>query len=208
MELHEDSNRTGRSIVRRGAQWRVPLLLAVLSVAAELAGTPGRQWLRYDRVAIADGELWRLLTGHLVHLNPAHLLLNLAGLALVWLLVGHYLAPAAWAIAIVMSIACMDAAFWLLEPALRWYVGLSGLLHGLLLGGLVSGLRTAPVESAVLGLLVVMKLLYEQFAGPLPGSEVTAGGPVVVDAHLYGALGGAAAGALLIKIRAVHSTSI
>jgi rhomboid family GlyGly-CTERM serine protease len=194
--------------MRRSAQWQVPLLLAVLSVAAELAGTTGRQWLRYDRAALADGELWRLLTGHLVHLNPAHLLLNLAGLALAWLLVGHYLAPAAWGFVIVISIACMDAAFWLLEPALRWYVGLSGLLHGLLLGGLVNGLRTAPVESAVLGLLIVMKLLYEQLAGPLPGSEMTAGGPVVVDAHLYGALGGAAAGALLIKIRAVHGTSI
>jgi rhomboid family GlyGly-CTERM serine protease len=184
------------------------LLLSALAVMGELAGSAGRQWLRYDRNAIADGELWRLLSGHLVHLNPAHVLLNLAGLWLVWLLAGHRLSVRAWTSVIVITIACMDAAFWFLEPGLNWYVGLSGLLHGLLLAGVVAGLKTAPIDSAVLGLLVLLKLLYEQTAGPLPGSEATAGGPVVVDAHLYGALGGALAGALLIKIRAAHNTSI
>ncbi len=197
MGLHEDSNAADRSIVRRTAHWRVPLALAVVATLAEFAGASGRAWFRYDRTSVADGEWWRLLTGHLVHLNPAHLALNLAGLVLVWLLAGNRLSTVAWAWVIAISIACMDLAFWFLDPGLSWYVGMSGLLHGLLLAGVVAGFKSAPVESVVLGLAVVLKITYEQFAGPLPGSEASAGGPVVVNAHLYGAIGGVLAGAAL-----------
>ena len=34
------------------------------------------------RSALRDGEFWRFLTGHFVHLNWAHLGLNVAGLVL------------------------------------------------------------------------------------------------------------------------------
>lgn len=172
-------------------------MLAVIATLAEFAGASGREWFRYDRTSVADGEWWRLLTGHLVHLNAAHLLLNLTGLVLVWLLVGNRLSAATWASVIAISIASMDLAFWFLDPGLSWYVGMSGLLHGLLLAGVVAGFRSAPFESVVLGLLVVAKITYEQYAGPLPGSEATAGGPVVVNAHLYGAIGGLVSGAAL-----------
>jgi len=42
----------------------------------------------------------------------------------------------------------------------------------------------------VLVAFVAAKLVWEQTGGPLPGSEATSGGTVIVDAHLYGALGG------------------
>jgi membrane associated rhomboid family serine protease len=70
---------------------------------------------------------------------------------------------------------------------------LSGLLHGILAAGLVERLRKPETETIVLTLLLVGKLVWEQLSGPLPGSEGTAGGTVVVDSHLFGALGGAAA---------------
>ena len=42
--------------------------------------------LRYERAAIAAGELWRGISAHLVHLGFTHTLLNLAGFVLViWL---------------------------------------------------------------------------------------------------------------------------
>ena len=49
-------------------------------------------------------------------------------------------------------------------------------------------------------MIVAGKLAWEQFAGPLPGSESGSGGPVIVDAHLYGAVGGLLA-AVLIRVR-------
>lgn len=188
--------------MRRLTAAQVPLAIAGASLLAAAFGGAGRLWLRWDREAVAGGELWRLVTGHFVHLNPGHLLLNLAGLVLVWLLVGSRYRPLGWWAVTVLCVAAMDGGFWFLDPRLSWYVGLSGLLHGLLLAGTVGRLREAPLESAVLTLAVAGKLAYEQYAGPLPGSEASAGGPVVVNAHLYGAVAGAAAGAVTLLYNA------
>ena len=88
-------------------------------------------------------------------------------------------------------------AFWTLEPQLMWYVGLSGLLHGCLVAGVIGGIRERRLEERLLLAGLVLKLAYEQAAGPLPGSEGGAGGNVLVNAHLYGAIAGALAGAWL-----------
>ena len=177
--------------------WLLPGLAIGGVVALALAGDTGRSWLRYDRTAIGDGQLWRLISGHFVHLGWSHLLLNAAGLALVSYLVAARFSPARWLAIAVLTVAGIDAGFWWLEPQLEWYVGLSGLLHGLLAAGIVAGLRFRYREAWLLGVLVAAKLLYEQLVGPLPGSAASSGGTVVVAAHLYGALTGAAVGALL-----------
>ena len=86
---------------------------------------------------------------------------------------------------------------------------MSGLLNGLLAAGLLPRLRLGKinVETGVLALLLVAKISWEQFGGALPGSESTSGGPVIVDAHLYGALGGVLA-ALILRIRVKLQASI
>jgi len=187
--------------------WLVPAILAALAVLAQAAGLADA-W-RYDRAGLAGGELWRLLSGHVAHLGWTHVALNLAGLALVWVLTGNALRLVEWVAVAVTSLIVMDAGFWFLAPQLAWYVGLSGLLHGLLAAGLLVGGMTRPerrVEALVLGTLVAGKLAWETAAGPLPGSAALSGGPVVVAAHLYGAIGGLAGGAGVLwwRGRAVH----
>jgi membrane associated rhomboid family serine protease len=61
---------------------------------------------------------------------------------------------------------------------------------------------------AILVLIVVAKIVWEHFAGPLPFSEFTSGGPVVTEAHLYGAVGGAVASAALHLIRGSRIASL
>jgi rhomboid family GlyGly-CTERM serine protease len=126
--------------------------------------------------------------------------LNSAGLLLVWFLVGGAYSLRVWVAITAVTFATMDIGFWFLNPELYWYVGMSGLLHGLLVAGIVTRLRNIDAETAILLLLLVGKITWEQFSGPVPGSESTSGGPVIVDAHLYGALGGAL-GAILARIR-------
>ena len=179
--------------LRRIAHWQVPLAFALVGAVAAAFGDAGRELLRYDRAAIADGEYWRLLSGHFAHLGYPHLLLNLAGLLLVWLLVGRLYSTRRWILVAAISVLAMDAGFWFLDAGMRWYVGLSGMLHGLLLAGAIREIRSLPGESMVICVVVVAKLAYEQLAGPLPGSESAAGGAVVVNSHLYGAIGGALA---------------
>lgn len=166
-----------------------------------LGGEAGKEWLRYDRVWIGQGETWRFLSGHFTHLSWSHLALNSAGLLLIWFLIGRSYTFLVWVQITLITVATIDTAFWYLNPELYWYVGMSGLLHGLLIAGIITRLRTMDVETGILLLLLIAKISYEQFNGPLPGSESTSGGPVVVDAHLYGSLGGVL-GALLAGIRA------
>lgn len=179
------------------AFWQVALLIIVLCAVVAVFGDEGREALKYDRLAIQDGEFWRLLTGHFTHLNTSHLLLNLAGLVLTWLLVGRNYSSSQWTFVLLVSITAISSGFWFLDKHILWYVGLSGVLHGLMIAGAVQGIKSLPVESIVISVFVIGKLVYEQLAGPLPGSESVSGGEVVVNAHLYGAIGGAIAAGLL-----------
>ncbi len=191
--------------MRRGASpvlaWLVPGTVVLVALALMLSGDSGREWLRFDRPGIAAGEAWRLLTGHFVHLGGSHTLLNLAGLVLVWFLVGRAYVWQQWLWVMAVTMAAIDLGLWFGSPQLEWYVGLSGLLHGMLAAGIVAGLADRSSEAMILAIVVIGKLAWEQFAGPLPGSEATSGGAVIVDAHLYGVLGGTAVAAALIRVR-------
>jgi rhomboid family GlyGly-CTERM serine protease len=114
--------------------------------------------------------------------------------------VGHALGTRAWLLVWIASIVAVSAGLWVLEPHLVWYVGLSGVLHGLLAAGIIADFDHRA-ETWALALVLAAKLGWEQFAGPLPGSEATSGGAVIVNAHLYGATGGVLAG-ILIRVRA------
>ena len=90
--------------------------------------------------------------------------------------------------------ASIDTGFWLLDPSLQWYVGASGLLHGVMAAGTLQLLRLRDRLAWPTLALFLAKLTWEQLQGPLP---LESNGPVVVNAHLYGAAGGLAAGMLL-----------
>ena len=204
MGLDKANHTLAQSIIDR---WAIPLGLILLGLVIQLLGDAGREWLRFDRVWLQHGESWRLISGHLAHLGWQHFALNSCGLVLVWYLVGDAFSQRTWLIVIALILAAIDGAFWVLDPELYWYVGLSGLLHGLLVAGLVSRLPAVAGETLVLLLLVTAKIAWEQFAGPVPGSEATSGGPVIVNAHLYGAVGGII-GALVTRIRVPQRASI
>jgi rhomboid family GlyGly-CTERM serine protease len=128
------------------------------------------------------------------------MLMNLLALALLWALLGETLTLAAWSL-LLLSCALFDGLGLLLfNPAVEWYVGLSGVLHGLFLAGALAGLASGRRDALLLFVALVVKLAWEQLAGPLPGSAAAAGGPVVVDAHLYGAIAGTATVALMLGL--------
>jgi rhomboid family GlyGly-CTERM serine protease len=187
------------AITLRQASWFLGLLAAVL-VLSWLGDESVRNALRYERTAVLDGEYWRLLTAHFVHGTAMHMLLNLAGLALVAALFARDYSLGEWLLILLVSIATIDAGFVFYEPQLRWYVGFSGALHGALAAGAVAWVRHESRYLALgLILLVVCKLAWEQWRGALPFSGDM---EVIVDAHLYGAIGGAlAAGMLWLRRR-------
>ncbi|MFL6619371.1 MAG: rhombosortase [Povalibacter sp.] len=189
------SNPTALLSDRRPQTGWVLGLFAGVSVLLALGGESVRLALRYEKSAVWNGEYWRLLTGHLVHASAAHLLLNVIGGGLIAGLFPREYSVRAWLFILLASVVAIDLGFVLFEPQLQWYVGLSGVLHGALAAGAIAWWQheTRALASA-LTLVLVGKLCWEQWQGALPLSGDM---PVIVDAHLYGAVGGLFAGAVL-----------
>jgi rhomboid family GlyGly-CTERM serine protease len=183
-----------RSLNCDGAHGWALLAGCALLLAITAGGEHARLLLRYDRAALAAGELWRLLTAHFVHLDLHHVLLNCLGLALVWALFARDYTPRQWAVITLAAIAAIDAGLWLGDSTLEWYVGSSGALHGIMAAGALARMRRGELEGWVLAAFLAGKLAWNYWVGGLP---VSAGLPVVVSAHFYGVLGGLAAAAFL-----------
>ena len=189
-------------------EWWPPALLAVLLVALFAAGTDATDALRYERAAVVAGEAWRLVSGHLVHFDLAHLGWNLAGIVLVWFLFAREYTPYGWLVILMASTVAIDLGFLAFEPGLDWYVGFSAVLHGCMAAGLVAWIRSErDALTVTVAVLFAAKLLWEHACGPLPFAGGSLGVPVVHEAHTYGAVGGALAGLWLTRGRPVRRTT-
>ena len=186
-------------LLRQSKLYLVPLIVAALAIAAQLGGHDVQELLRYDRDAILYGEVFRLFTGNFLHLGIMHLLLNLAGLALIWMFFGARFSHGQWIVIIFITSLATGAGLLLLTPEVGWYVGLSGALHGYFVAGCMAEIRLKLREGWWLLIVIALKLAWEQFHGPMPGTASLAGGEVIVDAHLFGAIAGLAA--ILLKPR-------
>lgn len=162
------------------------LLLLGLWVALQALGGPS-VW-DYAPTKIANGELWRALSAHFVHLNPAHLALNVLGLLAVvsvWHEALRGMRPL-W-LAVLMGLG-ISLGLSLSEPHLMRYAGASGVLHGLFAAGAVLSSNIAMYWRGLALLGLVGKLLLEtQFP---TGSSALIGAPVIHAAHQWGALSG------------------
>ena len=170
------------------------LAVAVLMTVLQALPADLRALLRFDRGALASGEVIRILTANFIHLGWKHLFLNMAGfLAIGWLFADEVPVSIWFVVLLVCCMASSLGLYWL-TPDAYWVVGMSGALHGLFVFGamcwIIHGYRTGWV--LLLG--VAGKLFWEQTFGAIPLTEGVVGGPVVTDAHLWGAIGGLSAG--------------
>lgn len=170
--------------------WILPICILVIAVVNTGFQNTTETWLRYDRVTILEGELWRILSAHIMHLTWNHLFMNVAGLLFIFFFFGNLLTQKQWLGIMVFSALFISLVLLWTQPELRWYVGLSGVLHGLFIAGGIADIKVRPKEAFLFLAFIIGKLIYEQLMGPLPGSEESAGGPVLVDAHFYGAIAG------------------
>ncbi|MCG6862020.1 MAG: rhombosortase [Chromatiaceae bacterium] len=116
------------------APWRT-LTLSFLALVLYLSAGPAPETLVYDRTAIAGGDWWRLITGHLVHSDAEHALWDIAALALFGALFEGRLGGRVIA-SLALGILAIDAWLWWAMPELLLYCGLSGLVNALIAAGL------------------------------------------------------------------------
>jgi rhomboid family GlyGly-CTERM serine protease len=149
--------------------------------------------LRYERSLIFQGELWRLFTAHLVHLNLTHLVLNLVGWWLFLKLCGHLLKLKQLSCYILILALGISLLLLIFQPHLQWYLGFSGVLYGLLLIGSIQ-LSLQPERGLGLALisLISLKFAWDSYNSLMHGSSLSSaqliGAPVVLAAHGYGLL--------------------
>lgn len=184
------------------AAW--PLWVVTLAcVGLALGGSGVRLRLRYDRAAVAAGQWWRLFTGNFVHFGWIHLGLDLAGLWLLWLLVGTRLAGWRWLAATLAGAWAVGLGLWWAWPQVGWYVGISGVAHTYWAAGALLLSLAGAWEGWVLLLLLAGKLAWEQASGSgLPTSAALLHEPVLTAAHLIGAIAGMVVGAGLAAVAA------
>ncbi len=144
----------------------------------------------FERELIKKGQLWRLLSAHLVHSNYIHLLLNMLALALVLILFENLLRVRDWLYLIVISAVLQSIGFYVLLPQVTAYVGLSGVLHTLYVVGALRLLQqpNERIFATILLCLVTLKLLTERLGQGISVTEQMIGGHVLTEAHLFGAI--------------------
>lgn len=175
----------GPAAPRALAVWAWPLALCLLMALLAAAGDAPRLALRYDRAAVADGQWWRLLTAHAVHLSWAHALLNMAGVGLCAVLAPALFRARSLAVLLLLLALGVSGLLWLGAPQVANYVGFSGVLYGLFVAGLWPQ-RRDPL--ALLALVVVAGwMLWQSLGRPLAAEEALIGGHIVSAAHAYGA---------------------
>lgn len=179
-------------------QWLTPSLwltlgLSTLILLLGLFPSITEPLLQLDRNRVDAGEYWRLLSGQIVHYGVYHLLMNIAALLLCGIIFLSSCSLVTYSSLLLFTGSCVGLGIYWGNPELHYYAGLSGVLHGLIIFGLLSTIRQTPWINSIGLVLVAAKLWQEQ------GSEYQATDlqkllpvPVAVDSHLYGALGGLA----------------
>lgn len=169
---------------RGGVRLFAVLGLVATCLVASLAPAP----FLLDRQAVEGGELWRLVTGHLVHASRAHFLFDV-GVGAVLLLLLRW-RRTLWLLPPFVGILVLA-----LRPDLDFYTGLSGVLHGWTVLATVdlarSGDRLERGLASIVLVGVILKAVVESSLGvSVLTSGVDMGTPTVFLAHVAGVLGG------------------
>jgi rhomboid family GlyGly-CTERM serine protease len=166
-----------------GEWWGIVALITISGLCQPFA-----KHLSWNRDAIGSGQLWRLVTGNLCHGNLTHYLMNMLALVVIASLFQEHLrGRRGIGITIITTLLGSAALF---ASDYRDYVGLSGVLHGLVAYGALSDIYQRIALGWILLGGLSIKLAGEQFGFLNIGSSALIDLPVAIDAHLYFALCG------------------
>lgn len=167
-----------------------PLIVITLSAVLFYFEPLSREWLRFERPSIEQGEYWRLLSGNLLHTNFIHLLLNCAGVLFVWLLhAEHYTIRRYFMVFGFCALGCGLGLYFF--SSMDTYVGLSGALHGILVYGAVRDIKAGWHNTGWLLLVgIILKVGHENIVGASDSVKAMIDADVAVEAHLFGLLSG------------------
>ncbi|MGS2723702.1 rhombosortase [Porticoccus sp. GXU_MW_L64] len=178
----------------------IPLLCCALFVVAQLLPVQYQQLLPLNRMAVGQGEWWRLISGHFVHINWTHLVFNALVVILFQGLYRGFFGWRQWLVVLPLLCAGVGASLLWLTP-LKWYMGFSGVLTGLLVAAAIMQFRQMPLINGVVLAAIGIKVFMEQLSGKAVIISTISHVPTAVDAHLYGAICGLVLGVIGVVLR-------
>ncbi|MGB0858948.1 MAG: rhombosortase [Pseudoalteromonas spongiae] len=164
--------------------------LVLIFAAIIIFATPLSELFEYNRSLFSHGEYWRLITAHFSHSNSYHLMLNLAGVVLIWALHGEYYDARKYALALLLLALYTGGGLYIFYPENTLYNGLSGVLHGLIIVGALIDCQKGMKTGYLLFIGVWLKIAWEQYAGASAELGQLINARVATEAHLIGAISG------------------
>jgi len=193
--VYEEYQRAKKSFFSPVSYFTVSFCLFLCLIS--LFGDDLAEILEFDRYKIADGQVWRLITGNFVHFGWYHTSINIMGTALV--AYGLFTQSRLWVWAgIVFLLPLFDGlGLYLLSADTGVYRGYSGVVYGLASFGLVMSLHKMPWLYGAVLLALWGKIVHQQ----LPTTDLNylmeqIGVGVSADAHLWGAGSGVILGCI------------
>jgi len=171
--------------IRQSSDWRY---LATVIPVMVLLQAIGPEYFRYQQEAVAEGQLWRILTAHWVHVGWMHLLLNSLSLVICVSLTEPGWSARRWLLVTIVMGLGISLLLMLNNPEVVDYAGHSGILYGLYVLGAISLFPRDRLVAVLVIAAIVIKVLMEQFSFYDFNTGSLIGARVIVDAHLYGLL--------------------
>lgn len=168
-------------------QWSL-LAFVLLLVILHFLPENLRAVLEYHRAE--PEQVWRAVTGHLLHSNHWHLVMNMGALLLMLMLHQLYYSLNFFALLLLLGCIGISILLYLFSPDIQIYVGLSGWLHCFITVGALLDIKHKIQSGWLILLGVIAKVTYEQWQGPDAELATLIDANVAIDAHLYGVICG------------------
>lgn len=146
---------------------------------------------QYNRYIVGQGvQLYRLVTAHFMHTGEFHLVFNIIALWFIGLLHSRHYKLWQWCLMFPMLMAGTMAGIHYLDPNIAYYIGLSGILHGLVVIGAIADLHCKLRSGYVLLLLLVIKIALDELNIGFPNFQMLIQADIPTNANIFGTLTG------------------
>jgi rhomboid family GlyGly-CTERM serine protease len=145
--------------------------------------------LQFSHLLITRGEYYRLLTGHLIHLNIKHFLLNAFALIGCAYLTKKTVNNIEWLFLFIISGLIISGCLFCFNPNIEHYIGLSGIVNAFVIITIFMSPHFYKSLRILLLSVLIIKISLELFDGSLFYTQQE-GVAVGTIAHIYGIISG------------------
>jgi rhomboid family GlyGly-CTERM serine protease len=180
------------------SSWQIAFITVLLFwlIAAFIQYFNINDWAGLDVNKTRAGELWRLISGHIIHADWQHYLMNMVGLSLCVATFYKDIATKHWPLSF-LFIACFSSiGLLMIYPEDYRYVGFSDVLHGWILLGALAICHKETKLSIAIFVLFWLKIIEENMSLTFFTSYGVTGN-VAKESHILGAVGGIIYGIML-----------